>query len=146
MRTWRHEFNQEQKSVVKLQRVHGGCLGVQSRRRTWLGCEKPRGAAKQAMIRGCPISGNRPGFISWYLGNQVGTQGTETSKYLQERKETSTLSVAASERRTAQTVNVPKGQTVALAVSWDSQGELTSPRELPIQCLGKWHGKANRRR
>jgi len=31
--------------VVKLRRVHGGCLGVQSRRRTWISCEKLREAA-----------------------------------------------------------------------------------------------------
>lgn len=56
---------QNRKSVVKLQRVHGGCLGVQSRRRTWHSCEKLRGAVKQALIRRSPRSGNRPGLISW---------------------------------------------------------------------------------
>jgi len=40
--------------VVKLRRVHGGCLGVQSRRRSWYSCDKPRGAVKQALIRGSP--------------------------------------------------------------------------------------------
>ena len=53
------------KSVVKLPRVHGGCLGVQSRRRAWHSCEKLRGAAKRALIRRYPRSGNRPGFIPW---------------------------------------------------------------------------------
>ncbi len=33
-----------------------------------------------------------------------GTQGTETSKYLQEKKENSILSVVASESRRAQTI------------------------------------------
>ncbi len=51
-------------SVVKLQSVHGGCLGVQSRRRTWHSCEKPREAVKQALIRGSPRLGNQAGFIS----------------------------------------------------------------------------------
>ena len=37
----------EAKSVVKLLRVHGGCLGVQSRRRTWHSCEKLREAASR---------------------------------------------------------------------------------------------------
>jgi hypothetical protein len=37
-----------------------------------------------------------------------GTQGTETSKYLQERKETSTPQVAASERGSAQTGTVSR--------------------------------------
>ena len=40
--------------VVKLIRVHGGCSGAKNRRRTLRGCDKPRGAAKQAMIRGFP--------------------------------------------------------------------------------------------
>jgi len=38
--------------VVKLLRVHGGCFGANSRRKTWRGCDKPRGVAKQALIRG----------------------------------------------------------------------------------------------
>lgn len=37
----------EAKSVVKLLRVHGGCLGVQSRRRTWHSCDKLREAASR---------------------------------------------------------------------------------------------------
>jgi hypothetical protein len=88
------------KSVVKLLRVYGGCLGVQSLRRTWLGCDKLRGVAKQTVIRRSPRSGNRPRFISWKcLCKQAqGTQGTETSQYLQEDKETSNPQVAASER------------------------------------------------
>lgn len=35
------------KSVVKLLRVYGGCLGVQSRRRTWHSCDKLREAASR---------------------------------------------------------------------------------------------------
>ena len=43
-------------------------------------------------------SGNRLGFNSQDPRKRKGTQGTETSKYLQERKENSTPLVAASER------------------------------------------------
>jgi len=53
-------------------------------------CDKPRGAAKQAMIRGfpngetrlesCPVTEHS---VIECLGR---TQGTETSKYLEEKK------------------------------------------------------------
>jgi len=33
--------------VAKLRRVHGGCLGVESRRKTRPSCDKPRGAASR---------------------------------------------------------------------------------------------------
>jgi len=39
---------------AKLLRAHDGCLGARKRRRTWLVCDKPRGADKWALIRGCP--------------------------------------------------------------------------------------------
>ena len=38
--------------AVKLQRVYGGCFGAKKLRKTWRGCDKPRGAAKRALIRG----------------------------------------------------------------------------------------------
>ena len=59
-----HRASNNVLSVVKLQSVHGRCLGVQSRRRTWHSCEKPREAVKQALIRGSPRLGNQAGFIS----------------------------------------------------------------------------------
>ncbi len=73
-----------------------------------VGCENPRGAAKQAMIRGCPNGATRlescP-VIS--LLNEIGlekrTQGSETSQYLQEEKSTEIPLVAASEKGRAQT-------------------------------------------
>src|SRR5439155_1611189 len=40
--------------LPKLLRVSGGCLGLRRRRRTWGSCDKPRGAANQALIRGSP--------------------------------------------------------------------------------------------
>ena len=76
-----------------------------------VGCENPRGAAKQAMIRGCPNGATRlescP-VIS--LLNSIGlekrTQGSETSQYLQEEKSNEIPLVAASEEGRAQTVRI----------------------------------------
>ena len=72
--------------MVKLLRARGGCLGVISDTGVE-DCEKSGGAAKRASI---------PEFPSE-------TRGTETSQYPEEKKETSTPSVAASERGPAQT-------------------------------------------
>src|SRR5581483_9899601 len=49
------------KILPKLLRVSGGCLGLRRRRRTWGSCEKPRGAANQALIRGYPNGATRRG-------------------------------------------------------------------------------------
>jgi len=78
--------------------VYGGCLGVRRRRRTW--------AAAKSL--GEPLTGIDPGISEWgnlsnnWLLNKIDssgqTQGTETSKYLQEKKATAILQVAASER------------------------------------------------
>ena len=66
-------------------------------------CEKPRGAGKHATIRGCPNGETR--LESCPVTAQAEpTQGTETSKYLQERKSKETPSVVASERGIAQTI------------------------------------------
>ncbi len=50
------------------------------------GCDKPRGAAKQALIRGCPngetrsdVESERP-VLNW-----TGTRGSETSQYPEEK-------------------------------------------------------------
>ena len=70
-------------------------------------CDKPRGAAKQALIRGFLNGGTRS--ASWRIicnpihKLQRRTQRTETSKYLQEKKTTVIPQVAASERGRAQT-------------------------------------------
>ena len=62
------------------------------------------------------------------------TQGTETSQYLEEEKEKSIPSVAASESGTAQTDRVfPVG--VVGPLTW----------ELPNHLLTEWHGKASHR-
>ena len=87
--------------MIKLPRAHGGRLGSQRRRRTWA-------AAKSS---GEPLTGINPEISEWENplatsqgpGNRWPTQGTETSKYLQEKKETSIPPVAASEEGKAQT-------------------------------------------
>ena len=65
-------------------------------------CDKPRGAGKQAMIRGYPNGATQ---LESYptTASAEPTQGTETSKYLQERKSNETPLVVASERGKAQT-------------------------------------------
>ena len=70
-------------------------------------CEKLRGAATQASIRRCPNGETRAGQYrpphTEYIGVLEQTQGTETSKYLEEKKSIEIPSVVASERGTAQT-------------------------------------------
>ena len=75
--------------MAKLLRACGGCLGTR-RRKGVANCDKPGEAVKRALIPGFPMQ----------------TQGTETSHYLEEEKEKSIPSVAASERGTAQTTGV----------------------------------------
>ena len=50
---------------------------------------------------GKPGEGNASSSLAEYIGQAKPTEGTETSKYLQEEKENSISSVAASERETA---------------------------------------------
>src|SRR5512138_2245218 len=77
------------RGTVKLRRAHGGCLGSQRRRRTWT-------AAKSF---GEPLTGFDPEISEWgnprrdylpasgeYIAVWQPSQGTETSKYLDERK------------------------------------------------------------
>ncbi len=89
------------RGTVKLRRAHGGCLGDQRRRRTWT-------AAKSS---GEPLTGCDPEISEWgnpsrdylpalgeYIAKRQPSQGTETSKYLDERKAKATPLVVASER------------------------------------------------
>src|SRR3954470_19936949 len=89
------------RGTVKLRRAHGGCLGDQRRRRTWT-------AAKSS---GEPLTGFDPEISEWgnprrdylpahgeYIAMRQPSQGTETSKYLDESKSKETPLVVASER------------------------------------------------
>ena len=55
------------------------------------GCDKPRGAADQALIRGSPNGetrlGSCPVTLPEHIGQWEGTGGTETSKYPRKRKQ-----------------------------------------------------------
>ena len=68
-------------------------------------CDKLRGVVTQAMIRRSPNGKTYPveDRVSYaeYIGIVKQTQGTETSKYLKEKKTTVIPLVAASERGTA---------------------------------------------
>ena len=65
-------------------------------------CDKPGEAGKRALIPGCLNEETQlrdPQLLSAErIGGVERTQGTETSHYLEEQKETSIPSVAASER------------------------------------------------
>ena len=52
---------------------------------------------------GEPGGSNVPSPMTEYIGHEEGTRGTETSKYPQEKKETSISLVAASEGERGQT-------------------------------------------
>ena len=74
------------------------------------GCDKPGAGVKHPIIPGFPNGFNPAGLGNQILSSMaecIGhvrlTQGTETSKYLQERKSTETPLVAASESGKAQT-------------------------------------------
>ncbi len=68
-------------------------------------CDKPRGAVKQAVIRGFPNGETQLEvilvIINWIHRFMKLTKGTETSKYLQEKKSTEIFLVVASERERA---------------------------------------------
>ena len=76
-------------------------------------CEKSREAGKHATIREYPNGETHHPLDDMPKGKP--TQGTETSKYLKERKSKETPQVAASERGTAQTVPGFWGGVVGLA-------------------------------
>ncbi len=64
-------------------------------------CDKPRGAASK--LRSGDVRMGKPNGGHTPLPEREPTQGTDTSKYLVEKKSTEILQVAASERGTAQT-------------------------------------------
>ncbi len=95
------EFDACLRGTVKLRRAHGGCLGDERRRRTWT-------AAKS---HDEPLTGRDSWISEWgnprrdylpahgeYIAMRPQTQGTETSKYLLEKKSIEIPPVVASER------------------------------------------------
>ena len=81
------------------------------------------------------------------IGRMELTEGTETSQYLQEEKETSISQVAASERETAETCDMLKPAGV---VSWGLRGRHGSScrkaEESQTCLLVEQPGKADHRR
>ena len=103
--------------MVKLRRAHGGCLGDQRRRRTWT-------AAKSS---GEPLTGCDPEISEWgnpsrdylpargeFITVWQPSQGTETSKYLDERKAKSD-SLSSGERR-GKSLNLISASMLALLI------------------------------
>ena len=114
------------------------------------GCEKPRGAADQALIRGYPNGETRLGScpVTAALTHTAveGTGGTETSQYPEEWKATATPRVAASETGRAQTVVVAQPAGDAATGSWDPP-EGTADPSGSYQAIEEWtrSGKARHR-
>jgi hypothetical protein len=90
--------------MVKKLSAHGGCLGSKRRRKTWQPAKSPGELATSIDPRisewGNPV---RVILLSCteYIGAEKQTQGTETSKYLEEKKSTEISLVVASERERA---------------------------------------------
>ena len=61
---------------------------------------------------GKPGGSNVPSSVNESIVHEKGTRGTETSKYPEEKKETSISSVAASESEGAQTIRLRLGGVV----------------------------------
>ena len=88
--------------MVKLLRAHGGCLGVERRRRAWLAA-KSFGEPQAGVDPEIPEWGNparvMPGYrVAEFIGDTRQTRRTETSKYPQEKKSIEIPLVVASER------------------------------------------------
>ena len=90
--------------MVKEISAHGECLGSKRRRKTW---QPAKSSGELATSIDPEVSewGNPLGesLVSQteYIGLEKQTQGTETSKYLEEKKSTEISQVVASERERA---------------------------------------------
>lgn len=90
--------------MVKKLSAQGECLGSKRRRKTW---QPAKSSGELATSIDPEVSewGNPSGEIltsrTEYIGPEKRTQGTETSKYLQEKKSTEISQVVASEREGA---------------------------------------------
>ena len=90
----------EWSELIKRESAQGGCLGTDRRRRTWQAA-KSLGELQASVDPGMSEWGNPLGVISKH--RKEPTQGTETSKYLEEKKSIEIPKVAASEMGLAQT-------------------------------------------
>jgi len=81
---------------IKLERAYSGCLGARRRRRAWQAA-KSLGESRAGIDPRIPEWGNLIWVIPYHLLKRA-TRGTETSKYPEEKKETSIPLVVASER------------------------------------------------
>ncbi len=95
------------------------------------GCDKPRGAAEQALIRGFPNGAtHRAGGAvpaAEPSRRRERTRGSEASQYPEEKKSTEIPRVAASERGRAQTPRVEKPAGVARGGLQGRRGEGCGP-------------------
>jgi hypothetical protein len=128
--------------MVKLLRAHGGCLGVERRRRAWLAA-KSFGEPQAGVDPEIPEWGNPARVIpgdprAEFIGAGRRTRGTETSQYPEEKKSIEIPQVVASERGSAQTVGACSSGVVG--PFW------VKPSELSNCHLVKRHGKAGQRR
>ena len=120
-----HDLDACPGGTVKLQRAHGGCLGDQRRRRTWTA----------AISFGEPLTGFDPKISEWgnpcrdyrpacgeYIAIMQQTQGTETSKYLEEKKAIA-YSLSSGERTGKSlnllSVNIPVLLSRGRGISWE---------------------------
>ena len=96
---------------------------------------------------GEPSGGHAPLLPAEYIGWIERTEGTETSKYLQEEKAIAISLVAASEREIAQTDIVLKHTGVAMLGLWGWSGSLCiGTKELQSYTLDEPSGKLDHRR
>jgi hypothetical protein len=96
---------------------------------------------------GKPGGGHAPSSSAEFIGRRKLTEGTETSQYLQEEKETSISQVAASERERAETGGMLKLAGVVLPVlRGRSRSGCKRIGELQTYMLGEQSGKADHRR
>jgi hypothetical protein len=75
-----------------------------------ISCDKLRGSANRNYIRRFPNGVTRSDEVGTSAVRRKRTQGTETSKYLEEEKTTVIAPVVASERARAQTFLVKAGE------------------------------------
>jgi hypothetical protein len=95
---------------------------------------------------GKPDGGNAPSSSAEFIGRRKRTEGTETSQYLQEKKETSISLVAASEREIAETVGMLKlAGVVPTGLRGQRGSHCDEVEELQTYLLVEQSGKADQR-